>query len=232
MDVASEGGQPVQAARVEAALASRGGSSDEIHDWFARTVEALELAGDLLDFGAGVGRLGARLQATGRFHSVTAMDLVLYPQRAAQLAWIRADLNERLPCRDASFDVVVASEVIEHLENPRALAREWARILRPGGVLLLSTPNNESVRSLISLAVRGCHVAFADSCYPAHITALVRKDLERILQEAGFSRPAFSFPTQGVVPGVTRWRWPRLAWGLLSGVRFCDNLFVVARRAR
>lgn len=218
--------------RVEVATASRGSSSDEIHDLFVNVAQELGLGGDLLDFGAGAGRLSERMVATGRFRDITAIDLVAYPGRTrAAVRWIRADLNGPIPLRSASMDVVVAAEVIEHLENPRAVAREWARILRPGGFVLASTPNNESIRSLASLIFRGHHVAFTETSYPAHITALMRMDLERVLEEAGFRRPSFRYSSRGAVPGLTGLDWGRLSLGLLRGAkRFSDNMLAVATK--
>ncbi|MCC6154491.1 MAG: class I SAM-dependent methyltransferase [Candidatus Hydrogenedentes bacterium] len=46
-----------------------------------------------------------------------------------------------LPFRNASFDVVIASPIIEHLDAPEALLRECLRVLRPGGVLRVSCPS-------------------------------------------------------------------------------------------
>jgi SAM-dependent methyltransferase len=46
-----------------------------------------------------------------------------------------------LPCSDASFDAVVAFEIIEHLDQPDAFLRELRRALAPSGLLLISTPN-------------------------------------------------------------------------------------------
>ena len=43
--------------------------------------------------------------------------------------------------KDKSFDVVTATEVIEHLENPRLFLRDINRVLKPGGLCVLSTPN-------------------------------------------------------------------------------------------
>src|SRR5438876_1896407 len=51
------------------------------------------------------------------------------------------DVLQRLPYDDASFDVVLLIGVLEHLENHRIALGELARVLRPGGLLILTTPN-------------------------------------------------------------------------------------------
>ena len=144
--------------------------------------------------------------------------------------WIYADLNEPLPIPDATYDLVVAAEVVEHLENPRCLAREWFRLLRPGGALIVSTPNNESWRSLVSLLCRGHFAAFTGASYPAHITALLRQDLARILGEAGFEGIDFHFTHHGLVPKLTALTWQQVSFGLLRGVRYSDNTVCTARK--
>jgi 2-polyprenyl-3-methyl-5-hydroxy-6-metoxy-1,4-benzoquinol methylase len=149
---------------------------------------------------------------------------------ASAVGWIQADLNSPLPCPDASFDAIISTEVIEHLENPRAVFREFSRLLRPGGRLLLTTPNQESIRSLASLISRGHHVAFLDESYPAHLTALVRRDLERLCMETGFEPPAFWYTDSGAVPKWTSLTWQRVSGGLLRGRWFSDNLLAVTRR--
>jgi hypothetical protein len=94
----------------------------------------------------------------------------------------------------------------------------------------LTTPNQESIRSLASLIVRGHHVAFLDESYPAHLTALVRRDIERLCQEAGFEPPRFAFTDSGAVPRWTSVTWQSLSMGLLRGRLFSDNMVVVTRR--
>jgi 2-polyprenyl-3-methyl-5-hydroxy-6-metoxy-1,4-benzoquinol methylase len=59
------------------------------------------------------------------------------------IPWHRLDLNDADAIPAASFDVVIAAEVMEHLENPRQVALESFQILKTGGTLILSTPNNE-----------------------------------------------------------------------------------------
>lgn len=126
--------------------------------------------------------------------------------------------------------MIVAAEVVEHLENPRSVAREWFRLLRPGGLAVLSTPNNESWRSVVSFVFRGSFVAFNDASYPAHITALVRSDLRRLLVEAGFDEPAFHFTDHGLVPRLTGLTWQRLSGTRLRGIRYSDNIICSASK--
>ena len=145
------------------------------------------LGGIALDYGAGQGEFAMRLAETGRFDRVYAADLVRYGDVAEGVEWLEGDFNEPLPLPPSSCDLIVAIEVVEHLENIRAVCRELARLLRPGGRVVLTVPNNESIRAILSLIFRGHFIAYVGDTYPAHITALLRTDLERALGEAGFS---------------------------------------------
>jgi SAM-dependent methyltransferase len=70
-------------------------------------------------------------------------------ERAAELGIepVVANVEEPLPFDEASFDVVVAGELLEHLQFPGALVAEARRVLRPGGVLVGSVPNAFRVQS-------------------------------------------------------------------------------------
>ncbi len=120
--------------RLVAAKASGGTSGEDIYRLFDRVVGDLGLKGALLDFGAGIGALSSRLHRMGRFPRLTAVDILPRPaDLPSSISWICADINDVLPFDDGSFDVIVAAEVIEHLENPRFVARECHRLLRGGG---------------------------------------------------------------------------------------------------
>jgi 2-polyprenyl-3-methyl-5-hydroxy-6-metoxy-1,4-benzoquinol methylase len=216
--------------RLHAAEASGGISSEVIYDRILSVIGEYDLRGRALDYGAGIGNFTRKLLASGRFEQIEGADILPRPQNLPDaIAWHRLDLNNADAIPAASFDAVIAAEVIEHLENPRKVAREWFQILKPGGTLILSTPNNESIRSLMALLVRGHYVAFLDSCYPAHITALLRKDLVRILSEAGFSDVRFHFTGHGGLPKLPRVSWQQVSFGLLKGCRFSDNIIATAR---
>lgn len=92
--------------------------------------------------------------------------------------WVVADAVS-LPWDDSSFDAVYAGEIIEHVGDPGAALAEWRRVLRPGGTLVLTTPNR---RRLLARANR------ADMpVHPEHVTEFDLPGLERLLRDGGFS---------------------------------------------
>lgn len=221
----------LRARRLEAALVSKGTSGDPIYRTALSMASTFDLSGDVLEFGAGTGSLALQLLASGFTGTMTCADILARPAGLpAGVGWIEADLNEPLPVSGA-FDAIISTEVIEHLENPRAVFREFHRLLRPGGRLLLTTPNQESIRSLAALIFRGHFVAFLDGSYPAHITALLRTDFERICVEAGFEAPRFWYTDSGGIPKIPSLCWQKVSFGLLRGRLFSDNLVVLTSRA-
>ncbi len=93
--------------------------------------------GDLLDLGCGQAPLFDTYRSLCR--SVTCLDWPGSPHNV-QHADVLCDVNEQLPLADASFDVVICSDVLEHLHNPNMAMSEMSRVLRPGGKVLLSVP--------------------------------------------------------------------------------------------
>ena len=88
-----------------------------------------------LDVGCRDGFWSDKLKAQG--YAVTSVDVETdYPGA------LIVDANQQLPFAGSSFDLIWCSEVIEHLTNPEFTLSEFKRVLRPGGQLLLTTPNN------------------------------------------------------------------------------------------
>jgi 2-polyprenyl-3-methyl-5-hydroxy-6-metoxy-1,4-benzoquinol methylase len=218
----------LQAARIDAAIRSEGTSSEKIYEAIRNIVRSQKTAGRVLDFGAGTGALTKWLISEKIFAEVHAADITPQPEGLSGISnWIQIDLNLEIPSANDTYDLVVAAEVIEHLENPRFVCREVFRLLRPGGLVVITTPNNEHVRSILSLMMRGHFAAFTGGNYPAHITALLRCDIGRILAEAGFKEINFSYSESGSVP-LTTITWQQTSFGALRGKRFSDNIIVTA----
>jgi 2-polyprenyl-3-methyl-5-hydroxy-6-metoxy-1,4-benzoquinol methylase len=222
---------PTYDRRKSVAQQTRGISNDAIYAAVFAAMKRAGCRGDLLDFGAGAGACLRELKQAGRFKSLTGVDIMTRPgELPSEVRWEMGDLNNTTPFADASFDVVLSSEVIEHLENPRAIFREWWRLLRPGGWVICSTPNNESVRSIVAILARGHFAGFGEASYPAHITALLRKDFERICRETGFRLKEFSCTNSGGLPGRPGITWQTISGGLCRGIRFCDNIIMTAQK--
>lgn len=71
-----------------------------------------------------------------------------------KLRTVTMTLEERLPFDDGAFDVVTALAVLEHLSHPAAMVGEIARVLRPGGQLVLTVPSHAAKPVLEFLAYR------------------------------------------------------------------------------
>jgi 2-polyprenyl-3-methyl-5-hydroxy-6-metoxy-1,4-benzoquinol methylase len=214
--------------RIEAARKSDGISNDWIYDAILNALHAGNGRGDCLDFGAGRGTLLQRLKG---YASRTGADLYERPpDLPPEIQWHTQDLNDPLYIPAESFDTIISSEVIEHLENPRATAREWFRLLRGDGLLVCSTPNNESLRAILSLIMRRHFIDFTGPSYPAHITPLMGEDLKRVLSEAGFCDIRFSFTNRGAIPKLPRYHWQQVSKTIFKGLRFSDNVIACARK--
>ncbi len=149
---------------------------------------ALELLGDcrgkkILDAPAGKGLLTEELKKRG---GVPVPVDIAVPEGRAD--FVRADLNKALSFPDGHFDIVLCLEGIEHVENPLALLREFYRVLVPGGVLILSTPNVLNIRSRVKFLLTGTFFWF--DYYGAkkfgHITPLTVFQLNYFCGQTGF----------------------------------------------
>lgn len=216
--------------RMEAAQRSGGTSADSIKRLVLRLLAGHPRTSSILDFGAGRGELVRRLVEEEGYADVTGVDLLPRPDDLpASIEWSQRDLNDEFSL-DRTYDVVICSEVIEHLENPRHTFRTLGRLLRPGGALILTMPNQESIRSYVGLILGGHFTHFLADSYPAHITALLRLDLVRICDETGFTAPTFVYSGKGAVPKLTRLTWQTLSLGWLKGRLFSDNVGLVTSK--
>lgn len=107
-----------------------------------------------LDIGCGRGFLLGQLADRG-LRGLTGMD-VYDDVPTDRWTYVRGDVTAGLPFDGATFECVIAGEIIEHVPNPDDLLREVRRVLKPGGLFVLSTPNVVSWanRVLVPLGVQ------------------------------------------------------------------------------
>ncbi len=159
----------------------------------------------VLDVGCGEGRFAAELIRAGA--EVVGIDVAAEPLRRArerhpELVDLRqAPAAGAWPLQDASFDAVWAGEVIEHVADTAAWLSELRRVLRSGGLLLLSTPDHGRLRMLgWALAPR----AFAAHFDPRsdHLRFYTAGTLRELLDDFGFRDVAVR--RAGGLPGARR----------------------------
>jgi SAM-dependent methyltransferase len=108
----------------------------------------------LLDLSCGAGHTAQILARQG--FTVTATDYRPPPPMPNEIHRVGGvDLNAFLPFKSAIFDAVNLVEVIEHIENQPQLIREIARVLKPGGLVLISTPNILNMLSRLRFVFTG-----------------------------------------------------------------------------
>jgi SAM-dependent methyltransferase len=98
----------------------------------------------LLDLGCGDGDFTAKAMTKIVIKKACAVEIVeedIKKARARGIEVFKGDLNGKLPFKDGTFDVIIASHVIEHLNDTDIFLREIYRNLNPGGYLVLATPN-------------------------------------------------------------------------------------------
>ena len=134
----------------------------------------------LLDIGCGAGSLleaarRAGWDADGQEISASAAEYV----RSQGFKVFQGDLSNA-PYPDNHFDIVTASELIEHVADPLPMLNKTASILRPGGLLWATTPNARSFSS------RMLGVKWSTVCPPEHLQLFSANGIRKLFERAGF----------------------------------------------
>ncbi len=160
--------------------------------------------GRVVDAGCGSGTL-LELYADAA-DEVVALDVSEGALKAARkrggenVTFKQADLEDEWPVKAGWADVVVSSEVIEHLFEFRAYMMQISRALKPGGRLYLTTPYHGRLKNVV-LALRGFDHHFCNY-EGGHIRFFSNPHLERLAHDAGLA--AVRFSSLGRIPALAK----------------------------
>jgi SAM-dependent methyltransferase len=139
----------------------------------------------ILDAPAGNGLLSENINKRGG--TVIAADISTV--RSDKIDCIQMDLNMPFPFKNEIFDKIVCVEGIEHIENPNYLLREFSRTLKNKGILILTTPNTNNIRSRLKFLLTGCLFWFDDYAIKrfGHITPIFLYQLKYFCMQRGLN---------------------------------------------
>jgi SAM-dependent methyltransferase len=140
----------------------------------------------VLDVGAGAGAFSQRLVDQG--YRVTALDVDPEKWVPKDIPFLQLNIDAGIAASVQDvFDAACCLEVVEHIENPWNLLREIHRVVKPGGFLLLSTPNITSFLSRSTFFLTGRFHQFeeADHAY-GHISPISAFELEYAARQSGW----------------------------------------------
>jgi SAM-dependent methyltransferase len=165
----------------------------------------------VLDLGC---RYGALTRAYAEGNDVTGVDVDREAlSEAAKLGietrW--ADVDEPLPFEDATFDVVVAGELLEHVRDPAGLVGEARRVLRPGGRFVASVPNAFRLKNRLRFLL-----GRKPEDDPTHLHMFSPDDVHALLRD--FEEPRVHFIAGRLVP--------------LHGPLFANDIVFAGRKPR
>ncbi len=170
----------------------------------------------LLEIGSGMGHLIGSLESDFETHALDVNHWALVQSRAVtDTTDLNAGSAERLPFADGSFGVVIIKHVIEHLRDPELAISELGRILAPGGILILATPNLDS---LLKPLKGDAWIGYKD---PTHIALKSPAEWLSLIEGAGmkfrkvFSDGFWDVPYISLVPAMLQ----KLFFGSLGGLQ-------------
>ena len=163
----------------------------------------LPTGGTLLD--AGCGRTAPVLRKyLGRAGRLIGIELVDFTDVPPGIETYNSDLGQ-LPLPDACVDLIMSRSVFEHLANPEAVYREFARVLNPGGRVVFLTANMWDYGTLVARMVPNrFHAAIVrnvegradEDTFPTEYKTNTRTEIDRLAAGAGLQVEAFSYLSQ------------------------------------
>jgi 2-polyprenyl-3-methyl-5-hydroxy-6-metoxy-1,4-benzoquinol methylase len=186
-----------------------------------------------IDLGAGSGLLATRMSELGWNAMGADKDASAFK---AALPFKEVDLNDRdfsKQLGEGSFDMVTAVEVIEHVEAPINLLRNARRLLKPGGRIVITTPNVDSVPARVKFLLTERIRMMDDVSEPTHISPVFWDLFRRQFMPASDLEieKHYLYPSNGFIATRARYSWilRGLSWFLRGECKSGDNHVIVLR---
>jgi 2-polyprenyl-3-methyl-5-hydroxy-6-metoxy-1,4-benzoquinol methylase len=162
----------------------------------------------ILDVGCGLGILDGELAEMG--HSVTGLDVFGPTVEPQSWKFISADINNEWPVEQGNFDLVICTDVSEHIYDPAHVLEEAQRVLKPNGELVFGVPNHFDLRQRFrTLFGKGIMhwdtIQYEETAWDyAHIRFFTHKELTEKFIKLGWHIDAaqLNFMGAGIVPGT------------------------------
>ncbi|OHD54264.1 MAG: hypothetical protein A2Y33_16465 [Spirochaetes bacterium GWF1_51_8] len=174
----------------------------------------------VLDIGAGNGKLLEMLEQSSDKHAVDISETGVKIMKGKGINAICHNISlEKLPYPDNRFDLVICTEVLEHIVNPEVVMSEAFRVLKPGGIFISSVPNIYQLATfiLVFLDIPPINSARYGS---QHYRDYTKKILKRAWKEHGFIVKKMIgdiiFPFKGAVSRFFAGIFPRLSHRIIS----------------
>lgn len=141
-----------------------------------------------------IGCLGGQITELIREQNNDVVGLEANPKaaeaaRARGIEVVVANVEDGIPLPSSSFDAVNAAEIVEHLYDTKHFFVESARVLRPGGILVFTTPNLNSLQNRIRVA-RGEYLgmvgAYPEDHFGGHVRVFNRMKIQELCGQTGF----------------------------------------------
>ena len=179
---------------------------DRAHPYrvFERRVDGL-LSPEAVLLDAGCGRTAPVLRKyLGKARRLIGVELVSFTETMPGIETYNADLAH-IPVETGSVDVIMSRSVFEHLTDPEAVYREFARVLRPGGVVVFLTANMWDYGTLVaklipnrfhSSIVKRVEGRAEEDTFPTAYRTNTRRAVEKLSRHTGFGIESFEYLSQ------------------------------------
>lgn len=135
------------------------------------------LNGKILDVGYSVGGIHERFKKKFGQENIYGVDI----ETEKDTKHYKRSTAEKIPFKAGTFDSLFAGELIEHVKSPDRFLAQAARVLKVGGIIIITTPNKDSLVNRITHSYET----------EIHISLMNRKELEDVLKKNGFEIEKF-----------------------------------------